>query len=167
MGWSEQPPQALQLDGSTLTDFLRRPNPVTFSDAGNLHTTLYDGATNSLAAAMAYHPSLGGNYTYVGGNWHRGSFQTWSSYSGTTTPRWVVGKIHEAQKPDMLMMFCSSRGVDVKTSTWGSFNWGRDPIPYSAGTPIVPGFWEVVPPRSGYPSNSTTITWVTSNSFNA
>ncbi|MBX3357893.1 MAG: prepilin-type N-terminal cleavage/methylation domain-containing protein [Phycisphaeraceae bacterium] len=166
MGATEMPAQALQLDGNTLSDFLTRPNAPTYHESPP--TTLYDGSVASLAAAMAYHPSLGGNYTYVGGNWHRGSFQNYTAMGGAgVTQRWVVGRTADARRPDNLLVFSSARGIDIKaTGGWGGTNYGRNPMAYAAGRAIVPGFWEIVPPRAGYPTNSTVMQWVPTDNYN-
>lgn len=171
MGASEMSAEALQLDRFTLEDFLSRPNQPSGMNTGfTPRTTLYDASVGTLAAAMAYHPSLGFNSTYVGGNWHRGAFPYYSPTTGPGHPRptvWYVTHVTETIRPQMLMVFASSRGVDIKsTGSFGSTNYGRNPAAWNAASPVVPGFWEVAPPRSGYPTNSTVVAWNASDKFN-
>jgi hypothetical protein len=101
----------------------------------------------------------------VGGSWHRGAFQNYTPMGGVGAhPRWYVTHIHEVNRTDVLMVFSSSRGVDIKsTGSFAATNYGRNPATNNG--PIVPGFWEVCPPRSGYPTNSTVVSWITSNKF--
>lgn len=169
MGATEMSAESLQVDRATLTDFLSRPNTPSSTHPNYAPpTTLYDSSVNTLAAAMAYHPSLGLNSTYVGGSWHRGAFPSYSPRTGPGHPRqvWYVTHASKVLKPQMLMVFASARGVDIKsTGSFGGTNFGRNPASWSPSSPVVPGFWEVVPPRSGYPSNSSVITWDASNKF--
>lgn len=168
MGATEMSVDALQVDRGTAADFQSRDNTGTLNSSGRPATVLYDGSVGTLAAAMAYHPSLGLNSVYVGGSWHRGAFQSYSPTGGPGHPRpkWYVTQTREINRPDTLMVFSSSRGVDIKsTGSFGNTNYGRNPAAYTNGSPIVPGFWEVVPPRSGYPTNSDSVTWVTGNKF--
>lgn len=175
MGATGMTVEQLQLDRRVAAEFRARPNQPTFSN-GVPRTTLYDGSVNTLAAAMAYHPSLGLNGTYVGGNWHRGAFPNYRTGStsspgdvgniGHPSPKWYVTHMYEIFHPTRLLVWGSARGVDIGTTGgWGTTNYGRNPAPLAAGRRIVPGFWEIVPPRSGYPTNSDTITWVASNKF--
>lgn len=170
MGATGMTMEALQVDRRTFGEFVSRPVGPFTSNNNNPPTVLYDSSVETQAAAMAYHPSLGLNGTYVGGNWHRGAFPNYSPQGGPGHPRpkWYVSKTSEVLRTSDLMVFCSSRGVDIKsTGSFGSTNYGRNPAAFTAASVIVPGFWEVVPPRSGYPTNSTTMTWVASNRFDA
>ncbi|HYE02947.1 MAG TPA: type II secretion system protein [Phycisphaerales bacterium] len=172
MGATELPLEALMVDRATFKDFNSRPNgPATIS-TGSPPTTLYDGGGGTVQAAAAYHPSLGMNTTYVGGNWHRGAFPNYSTGAaynriGHPNPKWYVTHLHEIRRSSQLMIFTSARGVDIKTTgfTGGGINYGRNPAAWTGSSIVAPGFWEVVPPRSGYPTNSTVVTWVTSNKF--
>lgn len=168
MGATDMSVDALQVDRGTAVDFLSRPEGASLNSGGRPATVLYDGSVGTLAAAMAYHPSLGLNGTYVGGNWHRGAFPTYSPLNGPRHPhpKWYVTQTREINRPDTLMVFCSTRGVDIKaTGSFGATNYGRNPAPWTLASAVVPGFWEVVPPRSGYPTNSAVITWVAENKF--
>src|SRR5688572_31293581 len=74
MGATEMTTTQLMLDRRTANEFLSRPNPVVRYDTRVPRTTEYNNGVNTLAAAMAFHPSLGLNSVYVGGSWHRGGF---------------------------------------------------------------------------------------------
>jgi prepilin-type N-terminal cleavage/methylation domain-containing protein/prepilin-type processing-associated H-X9-DG protein len=169
MGATEMPAEALQIDPATLSDFRSRPNqPSQLNPTYSPPTSLYDSSTGTLAAAMAYHPSLGLNSTYVGGSWHRGAFPNYGATRGPGHParKWYVTQLREVNRTDMLMVFTSARGVDIRsTGSFGATNYGRNPANWTFSSPVVPGFWEVVPPRAGYPTNSTVIQWVASNKF--
>ncbi len=172
MGATQMPMEALMIDRGTFADFASRSvGPYTFSNTATPRTVLYDSSVTTQAAAMAFHPSLGLNSTYVGGSWHRGAFQGYSPASGPGHPRpnkWYVTKLSEINRTDTLMVFSSARGVDIKsTGSFGGTNFGRNPAAYTAASIVVPGFWEVCPPRSGYPTNSTVVTWDASNKFDA
>lgn len=171
MGATEMSMEALMIDPGTFSDFASRPQgPYTTNPSFNPPTVLYDGSVGTQAAAMAFHPSLGLNSVYVGGSWHRGAFPTYAANGGPGHPRpkWYVTHTSEINRTDTLMVFSSARGVDIKTTgSFGSTNYGRNPATYNASSVIVPGFWEVCPPRSGYPTNSTVVTWVASNKFDA
>lgn len=160
----------LQIHKPTADSFRNRPNVAALAN-GAPPTTLYDSSIGTLAAAMAFHPSLGMNTTYVGGNWHRGAMQGYTVGGGMGHPRprkWYVTHLHEVRRSDALMVFSSARGVDIAgTGTFGSTSWGRNPAPFSAASIVVPGYWEVVPPRVGFPQNAPDPmgAWVVSNKF--
>lgn len=172
MGATDMPDEALMIDKATLKDFRSRSKtPSRINNDYSPRTTLYDGTdATSFAAAMAYHPSLGFNSTYVGGNWHRGAFPNFDRMNGVGHPRnphwkFYVTHLHEVNRPDQLLVLSSARGVDISGNGMLSNNYGRDPSPYNASAKIVPGFWEVVPPRAGYPTNSATLQWSGSDKF--
>ena len=166
MGATGSTLDTLMVDKRTAADFATRSITPSQQNAGYAPpTTLYDNDVTSRAAAMAYHPSLGFNSTYVGGNWHRGAMQGFiranPGFIGHPRPKWYVTHLHEILKTDRLYLFASARGVDVKTtgSFSGAGNYGRNPFQWIPSTAVVPGFWEVAPPRSGYPTNSTVVAW--------
>lgn len=171
MGASGMPLDGLMVDKRIAADFNSRNITATQNPAYSPPTTLYDSDVGSRAAAMAYHPSLGFNSTYVGGNWHRGAMQGFTTGNpgniGHPRPKWYVTHLNEIIKTDRLYLFASARGVDIKTTgSFSSTNYGRNPAAWNAGSTVVPGFWEVVPPRSGYPTNSTAMAWhPTDNAF--
>lgn len=161
---------ALMVHKPTANLFRNRPTTPTFGGS-RPPTTLYDSDVGSLPAAMAFHPSLGMNTTFVGGNWHRGAMQGYSAMGGPGHPRpkkWYVTETREILRTDMLMIFCSSRGVDIKTTgSFGSTSWGRNPAAWTPTSQVVPGYWEVVSPRVGFPQNAPTPMgpWIASNTF--
>lgn len=170
MGATGMPIDGLMVDKRIASDFNSRNITAQQNPGYSPPTTLYDSDVGSRAAAMAYHPSLGFNSTYVGGNWHRGAMQGFQTGNpgqiGHPRPKWYVTHLNEIIKTDRLYLFASARGVDIKTTgSFSSTNYGRNPAAWTAGSTVVPGFWEVVPPRSGYPTNSQTMTWVASNTF--
>lgn len=139
----------------------------------------YDGNVNTIPAAVAYNPSLGGNYTFIGGNWHRGAYIGYSPRAVNTVvghppKKFYVTHLHEITvNPSRLVMFASSRGVDIRTtSSFGSHSWGRNPFPYNAAN-VVPGFWEITAPigtflkgaAAGW-ANSPQFDWNTSDTWN-
>lgn len=157
------------IDRATAADFLSRPNnPSRRNDTYQPKTVLYDSDVGSLAAACAYHPTLGMNSVYVGGNWGAGAMPNFDRWRGPGHPPklWYVTHINQIIRPSDLLVFSSARGVDIKTQGYfSSSNFGRNPAPWSATSRVVPGFWEVRPPRAGYPTISATVQWVTSNKF--
>ena len=176
MGANGMPLQARQLDKATFIDFKDRPNtPSATNPSYAPPTTLYDTDVGSLAAAIGYHPSLGGNYTYLGGNWHRGAFPNFEA--GTTqnqnrgrighpAKKWYSTHLYELTQTEKLIVYSSARGVDIKTTgAYSSTNYGRNPATWTTTSRVVPGFWEIVPPRSGYPTNSDVVTWIASNDY--
>ncbi len=174
MGATGMSVEALMVDRRTASDFnSRNINPSQTNPGWQPPTTLYDNDVGSRAAAMAYHPSLGLNSTYVGGSWHRGAmpgFQNGNPGRIGHPPqgKFYVTHVHEIIKTDRLYLFASARGVDVKQvgSFSGAGNYGRNPFTWTQSSVVVPGFWEVAPPRSGYPTNSTTVAWhPTDNTF--
>src|SRR5262249_28963287 len=108
MGWSEQPVGALQLDGPTLASFTSRaPFANGEQRASNNPPTIQYDSNATLGAAMAFHPSLGGNWTYIGGHWHRGAFIGYATGAMTpptgapgSNPRWIVSKVSDVFRPD-------------------------------------------------------------------
>ncbi len=164
MGATGSTVETLMVDRRTAADFNSRSiNPSQLNAGWSPPTSLYDTDVTSRAAAMAYHPSLGLNSTYVGGSWHRGAMPNFSTGNpgniGHPPRKWYVTHVHEIIKTDRLYLFASARGVDVKTvgSFSGAGNYGRNPFNWTPTSAVVPGFWEVVPPRAGYPTNSTIV----------
>lgn len=174
MGASGILAQALQFDKNLVeTDFSKRPNTPTFG-GGAPPTTLYDADVTTYAASMAYHPSLGFNHVYVGGDWSHGAMPGYSTgYPGAIghpSHKFYVTHVNEILRTDILLVISSSRGIDIKnTGGWLATNYGRNPAPWSATSTVVPGFWEVLPPENAYnlissttasPGYSTAPAWV-------
>jgi prepilin-type N-terminal cleavage/methylation domain-containing protein len=190
MGAANLPPEAVQIDRNLAAEFLRRPDgpgQVTFRDTFNPKTSLWDTDVTSKATAFGYHPSLGYNSVYVGGDTPRGArpnFITGNSNAGQQPrigyPRhkFHVSHLHEINKVDKLMIFTSARGVDVATvGSYGAMNYGINPPTWSPTSRVVPGFWQVLPPPvNGAPqylhqSDINTpaapdVVWSASNLFN-
>lgn len=165
MGATGMSVEALQIDKATSTDFRSRPNTPSSTNPGySPPTTLYDSPTTNIATAMAYHPTFGVNYTYVGGNWSDGAMQGFTN--GTSTPyvpskighpvkKWYITHMNEINRSDRLIVHSSARGVDIATSNYGENYYGRSPIPWNATRKVIPGFWQVTPPKGG----GTVVTW--------
>ncbi len=167
MGATGMPVEALQIDKATSSEFRTRSTVASSSNPAYAPpTTLYDSPTTTLPTAMAYHPTFGVNYTYVGGNWSDGAMPTYAN--GTIIPRYVPSTIghpakkwyithqHEITRTDRLIVHSSARGVDIATSGYGENYYGRSPIPWNSTRKVVPGFWQVTPPKGG----GTVFTWL-------
>ena len=172
MGVTGQRVEELMLDRRTAARFQSRWNQPSNSDSYR-RTNEYD--TNSLAAAMEFHSTLGFNYVYVGGNWGNGAIPSFapggSPYGGQMSighPRnkFYVTHLNEILRSDTLMVLSSARGVDVSESGgFGGTSYGLSPANWNSTSTVVPGFWEVLPPENRYPSNSWSAPWATSNAF--
>lgn len=159
MGASGMGVEALQIDKATAADFRTRSTTPSSSNPGfHPPTNLYDSPTTTLPTAMAYHPTFGTNYTYVGGNWSDGAFPNFQN--GTSNPyvptrighpskKFYVTHQNEIARTDRLIVQVSARGVDIGTSNYGENFYGRSPIPWNAARKVVPGFWQVTPPKGG------------------
>lgn len=159
MGATDMPLDALVVDKKTAAAFRARSNvPSAINQTWQPRTTLYDVDIKSLAAAMAYHPSLGLNAAMVGGSANRGGFQKAdrnSPFSSGVAKPHYTSKQSDVQRTSDLIVFASSRGVDCGTtsgfSAYGGY--GVRPATWTPQSTIVPGFWEIFPPRGGYPTN--------------
>lgn len=155
-------------DKATASDFRARPNTPTLMPGNTPPTSLYDGVPTTQAAAAAYHMSLGYNDTYVGGSWARGAMQNFNAVRGPGHPRklFYVTHAHQMQRPSDLIVFGSSRAVDIATSGgWGATNYGRNPTPWNLNSKVLPGSWEICAPRQPSGTNSTVVTWNPNNNF--
>lgn len=182
MGANDLPTNAVQLNKATLAEFLARPKEPSATNNGySPKTTLYDTDVGSRAAAFAYHPSFGMNTVYVGGSWSHGAFPNFrrGDISGNPSARighptqgkFYVTHLNEIQKPDKLIIASSARGVDVKTRSGFSDigNYGNNPMTWTTASRVVPGFWEILPPKAGYPAGpqcSSQPAWQATNTFN-
>ena len=164
MAATQMPLNAIQIDGATFLDFQNRDPTPSFGGA-NPPTTLYDGPMNSRGLAVAYHPTFGVNYTYVGGNWSDGAMPAFVAGTPPNTrasighppKKFYITHLHEITKADKLIVHSSARGIDIATSNFGENFYGRSPIPWSAGRKILPGFWQVLPPKG--PPTATPVAW--------
>jgi prepilin-type N-terminal cleavage/methylation domain-containing protein/prepilin-type processing-associated H-X9-DG protein len=177
MAATGQAVQDVMTDAATAADFRSRPNvPSSVNPNYSPPTTMYDGPSDSLAAALAFHSSMGMNYVYVGGDWSHGAMPNFQT--GTLIPyrptslghparKFYVTQTSEIDRPDTLLIMTSSRGVDVKSAgSLSAWTWGRNVPPWTAGSPVIPGFWEVLPPENRYPTNSSSVAWASSDRFN-
>lgn len=184
LGANGLPLEVHQLDKATLADFRSRPNAISGTNpAYSPPTVLYDTNGGTLAAAMAYHPSLGMNNIYVGGNAYQGGFPNYvqgnvnnnprpnighprpgaqADLNGSKPNKFYVSHVYEAIMAKSLLVFSSSRAVDIGTQTGWAGNYGRQPFAWTAASRVVPGHWLVTPPRAGHPTTDATYpTWST------
>ena len=161
MGATDMPLDALVVDKKTANEFRVRPNaPSARNDTWSPRTTLYDTDVKSLAAAMAYHPSLGLNAAMVGGSANRGGFEKAdpnAPFASGVAKAHYTTKQSDVQRTQDLIVFASARGVDVgSASTYGGYGspngFGVAPAAWNTNSRVVPGFWEIFPPRGGYRS---------------
>lgn len=147
------PHDSIQIDKLTYMDFFSRPNQSFI-----VQDPLVGYNSNSYAAAIGYHPTLGYNGVYVGGTYSFGAFRgqlpggTWGDPAPGGNPRvsgsnFYVQKASDFNKPDQMLVFASSRGGDVATGSWWNYGAGQP----NSGT-IRPGYYIVTPPRP-HPTN--------------
>jgi prepilin-type N-terminal cleavage/methylation domain-containing protein len=176
MGASGQSVEELMQDGPTARAFQARPNQAFLNPNYSPMTANYDGGSaGSLAAAMAFHSSFGFNYVYVGGDWDHGAMPNYTlgmpGNMGHPAKRFYVVRTTEIFRPDTLIVAASARSVDIiTTGSYGATAYGAFPAPWSSGTSVVPGSWEVLPPEARWPSGGGAITgyaanWVPGNTF--
>lgn len=132
----------IQVDAPTRTTFDAR-NPTPISITANF--TSY--ASNNKLSAYIMHPSVGMNGVFVGGAYTHGAFRaspTTAANPMQSGGRFYVTAMPDVRAPDTLMVFASSRGGDVITSS--------DFFSYGAGNPdfgtVRPGYWLVTPPKA-------------------
>lgn len=180
LGASGLPADGHVVHRATRSDFLaRNPNPDITNPNWSPPTLLYDGNNDGRGGAFGYHPSMGQNTVYVGGSWGRGAFpgyerQVPANIGHPRQGKFYVTHMHEVLRPSDLITFASSWGVDIGTmSHYSSTSYGRNPAAGTASSKTVPGYWEILPPRAGYPNNTTdgAVTyntadnWITSNRY--
>ena len=187
-----------QLDRATLAEFRTRSRTPSSTNPGySPPTNLYDDPIDTLPAALAFHPSLGMNTVYVGGSRSRGAMWGYrrgavipttsndrpsighpapgvggyQNINGSTPKKFYVTHMFEVINPVSLLVFAGSRGVDIKESGgFGSTSWGGNPPAWTTSSKVVPGYWEVYPPKTGYPVSggaptATAFPWIASNIF--
>lgn len=190
MGASGMAPEAFQLDRALFKEFMARDaTPSSTNPTWSPPTILYDTNVAGRAPAFAYHPSLGLNYTYVGGsssrgarpNFYRGAAGSATVVAGSNSKigdppgkrKFYVTHLHEIHKPQTLMVMSSSRGVDVATvGGYSSMGYGTRAPDWTAASRVIPGFWEIIPPSPQYDAGqeantprAPAITWIASNTF--
>ena len=161
------PHDSVQIDKTTYQDFRSRPMQPT-----NISGNYQDYPSNSYAAAVGWHPSLGYNGVYVGGSYTMGAFRgqppsdgrPGSEYGVPTpggNPRVSGGNFYVRHATDIgwadrLIIYGSARGGDVRDGSFWS--WGQT-IPNSGV--VRPGYYLILPPnrhpinRGGYNSGWT------------
>jgi prepilin-type N-terminal cleavage/methylation domain-containing protein/prepilin-type processing-associated H-X9-DG protein len=182
VAFSSIPYQSMQLDSATKDEFMSRPvDPTPGSQPGWVRP----GVT-SREAAFSFHPSLGMNGIFVGGSYSHGGFMG-GNYGNALAPtsdpcrtvpglgKFMVRRVTEATNPSGLMLFCSSRGGDVREAFWWSY---CQQVP-DTGV-IRPGYWLVTPPfnapnqrgssavgapASATPNAGNARAWIASNKF--
>jgi prepilin-type N-terminal cleavage/methylation domain-containing protein len=171
IGRVNYPHDQMQFDKATFADFFARPKGAMPDGPSYVQY-----GSDSYAAAVGYHPSLGMNGVYIGGAFTHGAFRNPPGANGTVGPgpnpftaggRFYLGDASQVNYPSKLMVFGSSRGGDVRDGSWWS--WGSsDP---TSGT-VRPGYWMITPPRAhprnrGYNGAAFSLGggWVTSNNF--
>ncbi len=184
VSWNSFPLESVQLDKATYLNFLSRPVYGYFSSDMNYSTYLMDESLS----AFAWHPSLGMNTVYYGGNYSFGAFRgqgpsidnqdsdLYSPYGNPTpagNPKISGGQFYvrqgaDVRYPSTMLEFASSRGGDVATGAGWSYG---EAIPNSCV--IRPGYYTVLPPtmspyhRGGFRQAYTLANrWYPSNNFN-
>ncbi len=121
---------------------------------------------------MGWHPSFGLNSIYVGGHYRRGAFSLGSA-SRTGHPlnnHFYVSRTDRIKQPSTLLVSATSRSVDVASAgTGGNIDYGGRPVPYTAASIVVPGYYEITPPQvAGIPltGGGTVQAWNASNTWN-
>jgi prepilin-type N-terminal cleavage/methylation domain-containing protein len=137
----------IQLDKPTYDEFSLRSR-VYGINYGDKHTYNYD----TFQAAVGWHPTFGMNGVYVGGAFNFGAFRGTSYGNLTGRPSsnppqcggmFYITRGSDANRPERLITFASSRGGDVSSS--GSY-WDYGAALPDTGT-IRPGYYVVMPPK--------------------
>ncbi len=158
MGATGMKPDEIMVDKNTANMFRQRGIVPEFRNNYAPRTVLYDNTPNGMPAAFAYHPSLGGNFSLLGGSASRGGFATApgpTPFTHVARPHYTT-RISEVRRTDQMILFASSRAVDIGSvgsySGYGSYGArGIDSAALTSTQRIVPGYWEIIPPR-GTPS---------------
>lgn len=167
-------PAALQIDKAAYSKFSARSKLPTNGIGTRLNS--YDGGNAAPSdpdqrwdpgyqMSMAWHPTFGYNYVYVGGSSRNGAWPNATANNVGSMPmnmggKFFVGRIDEVRRTDRLLVFASSNGVDIRDDQGvGPTNWGSYPVgvssgsisdPAVAGRERVPGYFAIYPPRA-YP----------------
>lgn len=189
MGATGLPAEALMMNKATFKNFQARPLNPSYNNGYSPRTVLYDGSVTEKSAAYAYHSSLGLNYVYVGGSASQGAYKNYNhgdpditkANIGHSTKAHYITKVSDTLRTDKLLLGTSARGVDVGSiGGWTGQNnyWGGQNMTWTTASPIVPGFWTILPPKPEYAAGGATgtggggtpvttrISWVISNKFN-
>jgi prepilin-type N-terminal cleavage/methylation domain-containing protein len=146
----------LQLDANVYADFFKRPS----SPAG---TGMFnDYGSDTYAAGIGFHPSLGYNGVFVGGAFTHGAFRgigncihggvhNYGEPTPAPNPRssggmFYVARGADVRYPSTLVTYGSARGGDVREG--GFWGWGQTtPVPAQIGL-MRPGYWLIAAPRA-------------------
>jgi len=192
MGYLNYDLTTIQIDRATFDEFNTRPRNY-FQPGWDTTGRFHAYANNTFEAAVGWHPSFGINGVYVGGAYNFGAFRQ-TSYGGitgrpahntrTNGGMFYITRASDANRPDRLLAFASSRGADVSTSgSYWDYGAGRpEPSNTTAGT-VRPGYYIVTPPKphpcgrgnggtvpyttawGSPPATAGVSGWVTSNKF--
>ncbi len=151
-GGSTVNPINVQIDRRTADGFFTRTKgPTAGSSSASFND--YDDY-DRYEAAMGWHPTFGINSTFVGGNYLRGAFansnnQSDAGMSQAAGGNFYVRRIDEVRRLDRLIVFAGARAGDILNGGgFGNVGYGGTPPPETGpGMGVVPGYWEVVPPR--------------------
>ncbi|MGD9789102.1 MAG: type II secretion system protein [Phycisphaerales bacterium] len=183
LAWNTFPLEGIQIDKATFIAFNSRAN-TGFAAAGGF----WQYGSTEAAGAFAWHPSLGMNTTYYGGNYSFGAFRGQSapvtnppdlnSGYGNPTPagnprasggQFYVQRGADVRYPSTMLQFASARGGDIQSG--GAF-WGYGQTIPNSGV-IRPGYYTVSAPvaspyaRGGFNAAYTLANaWNPSNKFN-
>lgn len=148
-GDSIQPAQ-IQLDRATYAAFFDRPQGPSQGDS-TFNT--YDNSS-TFECSLGWHPTFGINSTFVGGSYLRGAFPN-STNTQLMEPtsaqggQFYVRRVDEVRRTDRLMVFTSARAGDLLNAggSFATIGYGASAPSETGGLGIVPGYWEVVPPK--------------------
>ena len=151
----------IQIDKSTFREFNTRTKaPDSFIGNTNLYLN-----SSGYQYAMAWHPTLALNSTYVGGHGRRGAFSTYgnritdANREAKPDYKFWVTNLHEVRNPMQLMVFSSARMTDIRSAGRGSDGFGGRAVPSAAGRPVIEGAHDVQPPKAptNVPSAAVTL----------
>lgn len=160
------PPEAMINDKAFLSAVKERDRTPTNGTGGA--TAIYDN-TQKYQYAMGWHPSFGLNAVYVGGHYRKGAFPNGNGFrpGHPVNNHFYISTVNRIRNPASLIIAGTARSVDVKSvAGGGSIGYGGNPVPWNAASQIVPGYYEISPPRTGFPlSGGSATAWIASNTF--
>lgn len=131
-------------------------------------TAIYDNP-QKYQYALGWHPSFGLNSVYVGGHYRKGAFPNGNGFRAghPIGNHFYVSTVDRIRNPSTLLIAATARSVDVASVTsGGAIGYGGNPVPWTASSTIVPGYYEINPPRIGFPlTGGSASAWVASNTF--
>ncbi|QOI99134.1 MAG: prepilin-type N-terminal cleavage/methylation domain-containing protein [Phycisphaeraceae bacterium] len=174
MAYTGHPPKAMMIDKNTMRDFNSRNRTPSSAGATNTYEDV-----NKFQSALGWHPSFGLNSVFMGGSYQRGAFPIATGNDEGRLPadykaKFWVTRISDIRNTSKMLVMGSARANDVKDSgSFGNTSWGDTPPPFVATSQIVPGYYELLPPRpsprgrgsGGGPGGGRTTAWNASNAF--